>query len=90
MKGETKYVITCQPSPGGKLANMLKTKLNRKTNNVRILVTEDGGLPVTAGLRKTDPFKWLECRFKDPSCIVETGKDCAKTGVIYFTSLSSK
>ena len=83
MKGQTKYVITCQPSPGGKLSNMLKTKLNQKSNNGRILVTEDGGLPVTAGLRKTDPFKRLECRFKDPSCIVEKHKDCAKTGVIY-------
>ena len=62
---------------------MLKTSLNQNSRNGRILVTEDGGLPVTAGLRKTDPFRRPSCRFNDPSCIVESTKDCAKTGILY-------
>ena len=47
---------------------------------------EDGGLPVICSLRRTDPFRVPECRFKDPDCLVESGKDCAKTGVLYEIS----
>ena len=46
-------------------------------------MTEDGGMPVSALLRKHDPFRKAECRFKEPNCIIETGKDCAKQGVLY-------
>ena len=34
-------------------------------------------------LKRSDPFKPLGCRYGDPSCIVEEGKDCAQTGLIY-------
>ena len=52
-------------------------------------MVEDGGLPVTATLRRTDPFHPGTCRFQDPNCIVETGKDCAQTGCIYEITCSS-
>ena len=89
LKGKTHNVISCQPTPGGVLARKLSKTLNELCPNKRILVTEDGGLPVSASIRKTDPFKRNSCRFNDPLCIVEQHKDCAKMGVIYEISCVS-
>ena len=83
MKGMTRATISCQPTPGGKLARKLKETLNSGTRTRRLLVTEDGGLPVTSSLRRTDPFRRAECRYKDPTCMVDPTKDCAKCSVIY-------
>ena len=82
LKGTIEKTISCQPTPGGILARTLKQHLNKGPVN-RILVTEDGGTPILSGLRKAEPFHPQQCRYKDPNCIVESGKDCAKTGVIY-------
>ena len=83
MKGMTRSTISCQPTPGGMLARKLKEILNSSTKTRRLLVTEDGGLPVTSSLRRTDPFRRLECRHKDPTCMVDPNKDRAKCSVIY-------
>ena len=83
LKGETKRVITCQPTPGGKLARTLTKVLNPPGTQERTLVTEDGGKPAIMSLRRTDPFMKEECRFGDETCMVEKGKDCGKMGVIY-------
>ena len=44
---------------------------------------EEGGVPITAGLKKNDPFFSGGCRFGDSKCIVENGKDCATMQIIY-------
>ena len=44
---------------------------------------EDGGKPLIGFLKQTDPFKPSICRYGDPQCIVEQGKDCAKQSVVY-------
>ena len=71
---------------GGILARKLKESLNMDPRKGRILVTEDGGLPVICSLKRTDPFRKPQCRFNDPKCLVEEGKDCAKTGILYEIS----
>ena len=53
LKGKTYQVISCQPSPGGILARELTESLKNNPDR-RILVTEDGGIPVS--LKKADPF----------------------------------
>ena len=83
LKGRTGSVISCQLSPGAFLARKLKEFLNDYHIWNRILVTKDDGLPIISQIRRTDPFKTPYYRFKDPNCIVEQGKDCAKTGLIY-------
>ena len=83
LKGNIDSVITVQPTPGGILARKVKENINNDPKKKRILVTEDGGLPVIVSLRKTDPFKEKGCRFKDKDCIVEEEKDCAKQSIIY-------
>ena len=35
------------------------------------------------GLRKTDPFHNETYRYGDPNCLIEEGKDCAQSGLIY-------
>ena len=52
-------------------------------NDERVKVVEEGGAPAIAALRKTDPFRTNQCRFRDPACIVEESKDCASIGCIY-------
>ena len=80
--GKSYHVISCQPTPGGILARKLTESLNSNPDR-KILVTEDGEIPVSASLRKADPFRNPKCRFNDPDCMVEGSKDCAKSGVIY-------
>ena len=46
-------------------------------------MTEDGGQPALAFLRRSDPFKSDGCRFEDTKCLVEPNKDCAAMGAIY-------
>ena len=57
LKGKTYNVISCQPSPDGILARKVSDTLNSINPSRRILVTEDGGIPITASLRKSDPFR---------------------------------
>ena len=85
LNGDIHKVITCQATPGVILAKSLKKNLNDNQSGKRILVTEDGGQPAVTALKKTDPFRDETCRFKDPSCIVEKGKDCALMGCIYYS-----
>ena len=86
LRGNTYYVISCQPTPGGILAKKLNERVNAINPTKRILVTEDGGSPTISSLKKSDPFRLPTCRFSDPRCIVENGRDCAKQGVIYEIS----
>ena len=57
LKGKTYNVISCQPSPDGILARKVSDTLNSINPSRRILVTEDGGIPISASLRKSDPFR---------------------------------
>ena len=70
LKGKTSKVMKCQANPDGKLADMLKTALNPIGAKERVQVVEEGGVPLTAGLRKKDPFFLGSCRFGDPNCII--------------------
>ena len=86
MKGKTYHVISCQPSPQGILAKGLQEALNKLNPERKILVTEDGGTPAIASLKKKDPFRNPRCRFGMEECMVENGRDCATQGIIYEIS----
>ena len=77
LKGSTVSVTKCQPTPGGELATRLKKTLNPKDSKEKIQVVEEGGLPISVGLRTNDPFRPQSCRYEDNKCMVESGKDCA-------------
>ena len=83
LRGQTSSTIKCQPTPGGILASRLKKALNPETSKERVQVIEEGGLPISAGLRVNDPFRSQTCRYGNSKCIVESNKDCGTMGVVY-------
>ena len=46
-------------------------------------VMEDRGIPISASLQKSYPFRNQQCRFNEPKYIVERGRDCSTHGVLY-------
>ena len=89
LKGTTAKVTKCQPTPGGTLAAKLKKSLNPEGSKERIQVVEEGGLPVSVGLRVNDPFHPGTWRYGHKECIVEKGKDCATMGILYEITCKS-
>ena len=75
LKGRTIGTISCMAIPQGILKKRLNQVLNRE-NGPHILVVEDGGNPVTAGLTTADPKR------KDSGCIVDSGERCDKSGLV--------
>ena len=61
---------------------MLKDKIGKTTNGDTTLVTEEGGIPVTMGLKATDPYKKEVCQYGDNECWIEKGK-CSEMGALY-------
>ena len=90
LKGKTERVMYCQATPGGTLAAKLKKAVNEVANNdKKTLIVEEGGTPVLAFARKTDPFRKEQCRYEDDQCIVESKKDCATMGAVYEITCDS-
>ena len=49
----------------------------------RRIVQEEGGLPITIGLKRTNPFVQTGCQYIDPTCITKRDKDCGWMGLVY-------
>ena len=47
------------------------------------MAIEKGGMPVTAGIMKSDPFKPPACRFGDINCLVTPEHDCMDQNTVY-------
>ena len=82
LSGETRSVISCQATPDVKLAEMIREKIGKASNGDRRLVTEEGGVPVTLGLKVIDTHKKQGCQYNDKDCWVEDGK-CSEMGALY-------
>ena len=80
--GQVKATISCQATPGGVLAERIKKAIGTAKDGQTRLVLEDGGAPITLGLKKKDPFEKKECKFGDPQCWIKDGK-CHKMSCIY-------
>ena len=48
------------------------------------MVLEDGGIPITMGLKSRDPFRTQECTFSDVNCMVDTTTDCSQQDKVYI------
>ena len=79
LKGEIGSTISCQATPGSRLATILQTKCSQGSSGVRKVVLEEGGNPASLGLKKRDPFSTRGCKFKDPECIFNPEEDCSLT-----------
>ena len=81
--GDTVRSVRCHPTPGGTLRKMINKELNSEEPSRRTHVVEEGGLPVTSAVRKSDPFHNGSCRFGDKDCLARKGTDCGKSGCLY-------
>ena len=61
LRGQTSKVTKCQPTPGSILANRLKKALNPEGSKERVQVIQEGGLPISSGLKINDPFRPKAC-----------------------------
>ena len=60
----------------------MQSILSRAVND-KLLVIEDGGMPILCGLKVNDPMRPNGCIFGNPECIVRNDINCDKTGVVY-------
>ena len=90
-KGQVSNTLKCQATPQGSLAKELTKVLNKDKGlaDERVKVVEEGGSPAIAAIRKADPFRSEQYRFRDPNCIVEGNRDCALQGCIYEITCNS-
>ena len=79
---EINGVITCQATPGSKLADTIRKEIGTSPDGSKRLVMEEGGVPLTLGLKKTDPRPTEGCQFGDSNCWVE-GNKCSTMNSIY-------
>ena len=79
---DVKAVLSCQATPGSVLADKIRKAVGVNQDGTRNLVTEEGGQPVTLGLKVTDPRKTEGCQFGDPECWVK-GDKCSTMGCTY-------
>ena len=86
MKGTTRQVIMIPATPRSGLANAVQSNLRGFSgpDYGTTKVVERSGRPVTAGLRRSDPFPKTGCAFGEPDCMIGVG--CDKTSVCYQLS----
>ena len=83
LKGEVGSTVSCPVTVDGTLRKQLSRTLNDGKTGGKILVIEDGGRPITCGLRTKDPRRPPGCIFGDRNCIVSHSEQCDRQGVIY-------
>ena len=86
--GDVEAVVTCQVTPGGNLASMLRKKVGVTKTGGKRIVQEEGGNPISLGLKKRDPFSTDNCRYGDNLCLSRPGQDCGAMGTIYLITCS--
>ena len=86
--GDVKSVITCQATPGSKLVGMIRKEVGISPDGSVNLVMEEGGVPITMGLKKTDPRETQGCQFGDDNCWIQ-GNKCSAIGSIYVVTFNS-
>ena len=88
LKGDTTSTVTCCATPNSELQKLIKEYISKEkqADGGKTLVLEDGGLPITLGLKKKNPFRVEICTFNDPNCMVDRKTDCSKQNVTYIVT----
>ena len=87
--GDVEAVVTCQVTPDGQLADMMRKKVGTTKAGGRRIVQEEGGNPISLGLKKRDPFAVQTCRYGDSQCLGRPGQDCGAMGALYLITCTS-
>ena len=64
--------------------NKLQQKFGTTSEGKKRIVLEEGGEPVTIGLKRKNPFSTNGCKFGDNQCIVSPSSDCSAMGATYI------
>jgi hypothetical protein len=90
MRGEVSVTLNTAPTPYSGLRDRLQTALSSvvSPDGAKTKVIENGGIPITRGIRKADPFRQEGCMFQDPDCIVEGKTFCGTMGACYQITCS--
>jgi hypothetical protein len=85
MRGGKSCTLNTAPTPDGLLRDRIQSTLTGVTtpDGAGVKVVETGGVPVSLGLKKTDPFRVIGCDFNDPKCIVEGKTSSGTMGSCY-------
>ena len=86
--GDVRAVLSCQATPGSVLADKIRKEVGTNKDGTRNLVMEEGGLPLTSGLKVLDPRKTEGCQFGDPECWVQ-GDKCSSMGCVYCVTCNT-
>ena len=79
LRGKISSTISCPFTPGINLKRSLNKVINNSRQaNDKLLVIEDGGIPIEIGLKVKDPMCPDGCIFGDTICIVQRGTNCDK------------
>ena len=68
---------------------MLRKAVGKAKAGGRRLVQEEGGNPITLGLKQRDPFAPSNCRYGDNNCLARSGQDCGAMGTVYLITCTS-
>jgi hypothetical protein len=91
LKGQVTGTLDVVATPNSVLATSLQKLLKGLPTSTGGLtkVVEGGGVPITMGLKKANPFKLEGCAYKDPKCRVNPKVDCGKMGGCYAVTCDS-
>ena len=87
LRGSTVGTVSCQVTPNSNLKKSLSKRINTNREGGTLQVIEDGGIPITAGIKVT--FQRPGCVFGDPQCIVTNNTQCDQSGLIYNIKCSA-
>ena len=82
---ETNNILMTTATPNSKLSKELKEAIDKLPTVAggRTKPIEKGGLPVSIGLKKKDPFRAEGCDFNDDNCPVQDSQSCSTMGTCY-------
>jgi hypothetical protein len=85
MKGDVTSTLCTAPTPNSELRDQIVKKLTGvvTADGTKTKVIEVGGVPISIGIKKADPFQKTGCMFGDPECIVEEKTSCGVMSACY-------
>ena len=82
--GDVAATIMCQASPGSRLARIIREKVGKSQGGELRVVMEEGGVPLTQGLKESNPFRTRGCQYGDSECLVDQRQDCGVMSAVYI------
>ena len=85
LTSEINNILMTTATPNSELATKLKESPNKQPQraNGRTKPIEKGGLPISIGLKKKDPFRINGCDFEDERCPINNKQACSTVGSCY-------